>query len=272
MIDSDMGSIDIQTAPGDKVEARILIKLRNGSESKLERMLSELDLDSFQSGNDVTITLEKKKKDWWSGIKNSGLSVEFEVTVPQQYNVDLKTSGGSISVADLEGSVDARSSGGSLNMGDIQGPVTGHTSGGSITVQSCAGDVDVRTSGGSLKLGNIDGTVIGRTSGGSIHVDEVMGMIDAKTSGGGIHVAIAKQPEAECNLSTSGGGITAYLAENISMNVDAKTSGGGVSTDFPVKVEGKISGQSLRAEINGGGPLLTLRTSGGGIHIKKIEK
>jgi hypothetical protein len=271
MIDSDMGSIEIQTAAGDKVEARILIQVRNGGESKLERLLDELVLDSNQAGDDVTITLEKKDKDWWSGNKFNGFNVKFLVTVPMKYNVDLKTSGGSISVDDLEGTVDAGTSGGSLEMGNIQGPITGHTSGGSITVESCKGDVDVRTSGGSLKLGEIAGAVVGRTSGGSIHVDEVMGMIDARTSGGGIYVAITKQPKAECNLSTSGGGITACLADNISMNVDAQTSGGGVSTDFPVKVEGKISGQSLRAEINGGGPPLILRTSGGSIHIKKME-
>jgi hypothetical protein len=49
--------------------------------------------------------------------------------------------------------------------------------------------------------------------------------------------------------------------------VDASTSGGSVSSDFPVPSSGNR--QSLRAAINGGGPLLQLRTSGGGIHIQK---
>lgn len=271
VIEADMGSIDIETSEANQVDAGILIRLKNGGESKLERLLDELDLDSGQSGDDVTVTLKKKDRKWWSGFKYNGLTVHFKVTVPHQYNVDLKTAGGSIEVADLEGTVDVATSGGGLDIGNITGPVHGKTSGGSISVKSCQGDVAVKTSGGSLKLGEIAGTVIGKTSGGSIHVDEVGGRINASTSGGGIHVTITKQPEAECKLSTSGGGITAYLAEDIGVDVDAKTSGGGVSTDFPVTTQGKPDGHSLQAEINGGGPPLILRTSGGGIHIKRFN-
>jgi len=269
-IESDMGSIHVETSASDNVETVIRIKLKNGDDSKLERLLKELDLDSGQYGNNVTITLEKKNDSWWKSFKYNGLSVRFDVTVPEKYNVDLKTSGGSISVADLQGTADVATSGGSLSMGNIEGPINGHTSGGSITVESCQGDVNVKTSGGSLKLGKIAGTVVGHTSGGSIHVEEVMGMIEAKTSGGSIHASIAEQPSETCILSTSGGNVTAYLADDIGMHVDAKTSGGGVSTDFPVKIQGKIGGKSLNADINGGGPLLKMRTSGGSIRIKQL--
>lgn len=269
-IDSDMGSVNIRTAPASQVEAEIRIELKTGGESELNRLLNELDLDSDQSGNDVTITLQKKDKDGWPGNKYNGLSITFDVTVPEKYNVDLKTDGGGISVDDLQGTVDVSTSGGSLNMGNIEGPVNGRTSGGSITVENCKGNVDVRTSGGNLKLGKIAGAVIGHTSGGSIHVEEVKGTIEAKTSGGSIHASITEQPKAACSLSTSGGNVTACLAEGIGMHVDAKTSAGNISTDFPVKVEKKLSGQSLNAEINGGGPLLKLRTSGGSIRVNKL--
>jgi len=53
----------------------------------------------------------------------------------------------------------------------------------------------------------------------------------------------------------------------VHVNVDASTSGGSVSSDFPVPTSGDH--QNLRAAINGGGPLLQLRTSGGGINIQK---
>jgi len=43
--------------------------------------------------------------------------------------------------------------------------------------------------------------------------------------------------------------------------------GRGPSSDFPVPTSG--DGHNLRAAINGGGPLLHLRTSGGGIRIQK---
>jgi hypothetical protein len=63
------------------------------------------------------------------------LNVKFIIKVPLSYNVNLITSGGSISVDDLEGTVDIRTSGGNLGLVNIKGPVTGKTSGGSIYIK-----------------------------------------------------------------------------------------------------------------------------------------
>jgi DUF4097 and DUF4098 domain-containing protein YvlB len=109
------------------------------------------------------------------------------------------------------------------------------------------------------------------TSGGGISVEEVMGNIDASTSGGPVNVTITRTPTADCKLTTSGGGITVRLTPDAAIHVDASTSGGHVSTDFPVLVKGKLDSRSLQADINGGGPLLFLRTSGGGISIRQIQ-
>jgi len=84
------------------------------------------------------------------------------------------------------------------------------------------------------------------TSGGSIQVDEVMGHIDASTSGGSITVDL--NPECE-------------------VNINAKTIGGKVTTDLPVTLTDEFNNNKLIANINGGGPELYMRTSGGGIHL-----
>jgi hypothetical protein len=68
-------------------------------------------------------------------------------------------------------------------------------------------------------------------------------------------------------LSTSGGSINIELAASVHVDVDASTSGGGISSDFAVPISGDR--QNLRAAINGGGPLLQLHSSGGGISIHK---
>ena len=79
------------------------------------------------------------------------------------------------------------------------------------------------------------------------------------------------QPQRECNLRTSGGGITIALIPDIAVDVEAKTSGGHVSTDFVVEsvIQGKVPKNRLEGSINGGGPLLKLRTSGGNIRLQK---
>jgi len=288
-IETDVGSIEVQADGGNQVKVEVFRDVDARSKGEIDDILEDFKIDFDQRGDDVFITGEWKDKSnrWWNRRKKR-LKLRYVVSVPTKYNVDLQTSGGSISVDDLEGKVNSKTSGGSLNFGDIKGPVYGRTSGGSITLDGCEGTADVRTSGGGIHIGEVDGNVDAHTSGGSItierakgevnagtsggsiKVEEVMGAIEATTSGGSVTAHISQQPKGRCYLKTSGGSVKVYLAEDIGVDLDARTSGGHVETDFPVTVQGKISKRSLQAEVNGGGPELILRTSGGSIYLRKM--
>lgn len=272
-VETDLGTVDIQTGDKNNVEVEVLLTADTRDEDKAKEIFDRFQLDFEQEGDDVFITgdLSKEKKGWnfWGGERNK-LKVAFVVTVPHEFDVTVKTSGGSISVADLKGDVRVKTSGGSLDFDNIEGPVSAKTSGGSISLNSCAGSADVRTSGGSINIGRVAGEVVAHTSGGSINVEEVMGTIDASTSGGSVNARITKQPEDDCRLVTSGGSVTVYLDPNMDFDLDARTSAGHVETDFPLKVKGRISKSSLQATINDGGPELYLRTSGGNINLHEL--
>nr|WP_281285031.1 DUF4097 family beta strand repeat-containing protein [Colwellia demingiae] len=107
-----------------------------------------------------------------------------------------------------------------------------------------------------------------KTSGGSLDLDNIIGKIDAHTSGGSIELKLPKNPTKDSKVKTSGGSITAHLAKNVAVNLSAKTSGGRVSSEFTV--DGKITKRSIKGTINGGGPELVLKTSGGSVRIKEI--
>lgn len=288
-INTERGSIEVKTSSRKVVDVTVVRKAKTSSEKEAQEIFDNFEIRFEHNGDDVTIeteTLKERISFWNSGSRH--LRVRFLITVPQKYNVDLKTSGGSISVDDLEGEVLSKTSGGSLHFGKIIGPVKGKTSGGSITLDGCNGNIEVNTSGGSIKIGEVNGTVYARTSGGSIRiehaegsvdaktsggsikVEEVMGTINASTSGGSVTARISQQPNDNCSLKTSGGSVKVYLAKGIKLNLDAHTSSGKVVTDFPVDVQGEISKSSLKAQINGGGPDLNLRTSGGNIYLKRL--
>lgn len=271
IVDTEWGAIEVHTSDRSVVELVV---------ERAEKL--ELSYDR-QEG---TTTIRGKKKDLGSfdffGLV-AGRPPLFRLTVPHQHDLELNTSGGGIEIGDLQGRVSARTSGGSLSFGHIAGPLEGKTSGGSIALKGCAAKASVSTSGGSIHIGETGGEVQAKTSGGSIHisraqgavqaktsggsitVDEVLGPIDARTSGGSIRAQLSQQPQGPCYLGTSGGHVEVVLAADIGLQVDAHTSGGRVSTDFPV--QGTTN--SLKAPINGGGPLLTLRTSGGSIRLHK---
>lgn len=285
-IDADMGSIKVSSGPEEKVQITLYQSIDVGSEKEADNLLKDLKLDFVQTGSEVRVT-SRYDRDRIFGWNRSRMKLRFVVTVPQRFNVDLKTSGGSVAVAELEGEVIARTSGGSLTFGKITGPVRGKTSGGSIELESCKGEADVSTSGGGITIGAVDGRVLASTSGGSIRiteargtvkaatsggsisVKEVLGDIDASTSGGTISATITRQPQGPCRLATSGGSVNVALAADIKADINASTSGGRVASELEMMVSGEIGRSSLQGKLNGGGPELYLRTSGGNINITR---
>jgi len=271
---SEFGEIDVQTAAQDKVEIVITKESKFELDRETQEALADFEVAFEHEDSDVRVegAFKRGQKHWREKLNQ--LKIRFHVTVPRQYNVDLDTASGGVSVADLDGEVLARTSGGSLRFGNITGSVSGRTSGGSIKLTSCGSPVNLKTSGGSIEVGDVTGEVKAETSGGSITLASVAGTVNAKTSGGSIRVAMTIQPEHDCNLHTSGGGIVVTLIPDIAVDVEAETSGGHVSTDFLVAsvIQGKVPRNQLKGTINGGGPLLKLQTSGGNIHLRKAEE
>jgi hypothetical protein len=95
--------------------------------------------------------------------------------------------------------------------------------------------------------------------------------VNAFTSGGGVTASLIGQPKEQCRLSTSGGSINVRLSRDIHVDLDASSSGGNVWTDFTVPARSEREQRELHAPLNGGGPLLYLHTSGGGITVRHTD-
>ncbi|HEX9756073.1 MAG TPA: DUF4097 family beta strand repeat-containing protein [Gemmatimonadales bacterium] len=123
---------------------------------------------------------------------------------------------------------------------------------GSLTVEGITGDLDLETTNGSIRLGGVAGTVRAETTNGSI----------AAVLGGN------RWSGRELDLETTNGGIRLTVPEGFSADLDASTTNGGIEVDFPVTVRGRISRQ-ISGKLGDGGPPIRLRTTNGGIAIRK---
>ena len=283
---ADFGAVQVRSTPKDEVRIEVTKWVEGRSRRSTKELFEDYEISYSQTARGVSIIAKMRgRSSWWQS--NDGLQVEFRITVPQRYNLELNTSGGSIDVDDLIGEARVKTSGGSLTLGRIEGPVTAKTSGGSIELRQCKGNLLAHTSGGGIAVGDVDGEVDIETSGGSIEVDgasgdlrahtsggglslrNLRGNVDASTSGGSIEAELLAPISAACELSTSGGGISIYVSKDFKADLDARCSGGDVHCDMPITVQGSFGEGKLVGKINGGGPLLTLRTSGGGIELRQ---
>ncbi|MEA2235891.1 MAG: hypothetical protein QOC81_615 [Thermoanaerobaculia bacterium] len=284
-IDADVGDIRV-TSGASNVSVDVIRRARTSSQSRADELFKDLDVTFSQAQNDVRVHARYNHPTSWFHW-NTDLEVRFVVNVPAQYSVDLTTSGGDITVSDLGGRARVHTSGGDVSLGRIAGLVDAYTSGGDVSVTGTRSAATLSTSGGDIKVGEAMGSLSAKTSGGSIEVrhaaadlkthtsggsieiGDAGGAIDASTSGGSITARLSQQPRGDSRLSTSGGGITIHVAPHVALDIDAHTSGGDVASDVPVTILGKQNDSSLNGKLNGGGPRLVLRSSGGDIRLEK---
>ena len=265
------GDIRVEPGAGDTVKVVARQKIRANTDAEADELLKDLTLTIEQQGNDVVAIAKYPDKPFgWLRGSWPPVQVDFIVTVPNRYNTDLHTSGGDIAVGNLTGKMLARTSGGDVKFGQIDGSVDAGTSGGDVQLASCSGATKLRTSGGDVTAERIVGPADLGTSGGDIVVKHVENTLQAHTSGGDIEAGIAGALKGDCSLGTSGGDVTVTIDKSVACQLDASTSGGGVqAAGLTITLEGGGIGKSrLVGKVNGGGPLLKLRTSGGEIEVR----
>ena len=269
-LETQGGAINVTRGGDGVVKITARERIRADNEAEADDLLKKLDLAFEQTGNDVSAIAKYESRvsgfHWgsWPPVQ-----VDFIVTVPASFATDLHTSGGGITVGDLNGPVHARTSGGGIKLGKIGAGVDAHTSGGSVTLESATGEVKLGSSGGNIGVGRVDGPASLSTSGGSIKIESVIGSLRANTSGGNIRAGIAGPLKNDCVLSTSGGSVKISVDKTAAFQLDASTSGGSVDAGgLTITLEKSNRSRSrLAGSVNGGGPLLKLRSSGGNIDL-----
>jgi len=173
--------------------------------------------------------------------------VLFEVSVPLNYNVEVKTEAGDIETQDIGGFANLSTQGGNIRTGRIGGSVSGaraasserpvaklETEGGHIQVLDVAGDLTAFTAGGHIIARNISGDASLHSGGGHIRAGQIGGRADLQTDGGNITVG---QAGNLVSVRTGGGQID---FGEVRGSVRAQTGGGGIRIMYvsgPMEVE-----------------------------------
>jgi DUF4097 and DUF4098 domain-containing protein YvlB len=204
-------------------------------------------------------------------INARDISVNYEITVPAETtirthsgsgdqiiegthgNIDLQSGSGDIKLSQLTGEVRLQTGSGDVRALGISGPVRGGTGSGNFEVEETGpGDVDVHTGSGNLSIRGIQGALHGETGSGDITAEGTQtGTWEMRTGSGNVHVRLPANAAFDANLSTSSGTMD-------------------VNPAITMTVQGRVqeTRKSINGKVRGGGPLLTVRTGSGDIHIE----
>lgn len=188
--------------------------------------------------------------------------------------LDLETSFGSVTVRDAAAeSLTARSDSGEIKAEEItlNGALDLETNFGDVTAAGVrATSYRLKSSSGNLTLDGCSGLLDLQTDFGGIEVSNATEAgLTLKTDSGEIYFSGRLLAEGT-NLVESGfGKIHLILPADAAFDLDAETDFGSIETDFAVMVT-EFEEKHIVGEVNGGGPLLQIRTNSGDITLESV--
>ncbi|MFZ0309955.1 MAG: DUF4097 family beta strand repeat-containing protein [Candidatus Sulfotelmatobacter sp.] len=199
------------------------------------------------------------------------ISVDYEITVPidttirshsgsgdqtiegTHGNVDLQSGSGDVKLSRLTGEIRLQTGSGDVRAREIAGPVRGGAGSGDIEVEETgAGDIDLHTGSGNITARGIQGAFRAEAGSGDVTAEGTQtGAWEIRTGSGNVHVRLPANAAFDANISTSSG----------TLDVDAPIT---------MTVQGRVqeTRKQIVGKVRGGGPLLSLRTGSGDIHIE----
>ena len=214
-----------------------------------------------QDGNNIRIDY----------VNAHDISVDYEITVPADTtirthsgsgdqtiegthgNVDLQSSSGELKLTKITGEIHFQTGSGNVRAREISGAVQGGAGSGDMEVEETgAGDIDLQTGSGNITVRGIHGGLHAQAGSGDITAEGTMtGGWEIRTGSGNVHARLPADAAFDANISTSSG----------TLDVDAPIT---------MTVQGRVNEthKTIMGKVRGGGPMLTLRTGSGDIHIE----
>jgi DUF4097 and DUF4098 domain-containing protein YvlB len=199
------------------------------------------------------------------------ISVDYEIAVPPDTtirtrtgsgdqtiegthaNADLQSGSGDLRLANLSGELRLQTGSGNVRGHDISGPIHGGAGSGDIQIdETGSGDIELHTGSGNITVRGIQGAFRADAGSGDITAEGTQtGSWEIRTGSGNVHIRLPGNAAFDAELTSSSGTID-------------------VGPAIEMTVQGRVqeSRKSIRGKVRGGGPLLSVRTGSGDIHIQ----
>ncbi len=261
---SKSGDITIHNGSAGTVSIHGKIHVGNdrwfGGERKADVQEIQNNPPIRQNGNSIRIDY----------VNASNISIDYEITVPENTAVRAHTGSGDQNVEGLKGNVDLESGSGDMKLARLTGDMHFQTGSGNVTGRELAGPVRAKAGSGDIVVDETGaGDVEMRTGSGNITVKGINGGFHAEAGSGDIRGQ--GSPRNLWSVRTGSGNVTLQLPSEAAFDVDISSSSGTVTLGHPVTttVQGRIqeSRKSVVGKVRGGGPTISVHTGSGDVRV-----
>lgn len=276
-IDTPQGDISVDGV-GDTKQLRVVVR-KTGyamSEDEARSRATAAGVSVQQSGNEVSLQANPKGQD------ESTSRVSFEVHLPRNVTLDLRTGHGDVQVDGIAGSVSANAARGDVRLRDVGGDARVDVGRGDARVSDAKGNVHISGKGSEVEVTDVTGaaTIDGEfygpitarnvTQGArfvSSHTDLTIGGLPGRMTveSGDLSVANATGPfllttgdksisledlSGRIRVQNKRGDITVRLKSSPKDEIDLSNDSGGIELALPAKSAFEIAAASRGGDID----------------------
>ncbi len=245
-VDVGDGDVEVRSGQGGVARVRVCVQARDldWGREVFERMQFEVR----EEGDGLIVRSHNPRIRDYEWRDNRGVNFKIEITVPEEFDLDIRTSDGDLDIGNMIGRTNLRTSDGDVVLGALRGP--------EISIETSDGDIRAELlEAQRIRVETSDGDVDLAVGGGQTHV---------RTSDGDVLLNLLAQGEVE--IHTGDGDITIYADPSLRADLELR---GEVRVEADIQMTGRIGGDVARGKLNGGGPLLLARTGDGTITLRE---
>jgi DUF4097 and DUF4098 domain-containing protein YvlB len=273
MLSNISGNIQIVPGSATSIEVEALTHAWGQNAEAAKQRLADAVIETYASGNRVEVRVEHGQR-----RDARGVDVEFNVKVPGDASVDLRTVSGDVRVTNVKGELRVQAISGNVVLEGtakigvvktVSGDLTINNGGSDqqISLSTVNGDLQVQTlTARAIDLDTINGDVrIAGWSGDRAHIRSLDGDLDVQAS-------LAKGGRYE--IESHSGNINLSLPEQPGFELEANTFNGRIRIDFPIRSEGPIRDsdrgpRSVRGTYGDASSSLRLQTFNGNLTVTR---
>lgn len=282
-VQTGSGNITVHSGPAGKVQVNARIHASEewfgGGMSAEERVRRiEANPPIKQTGNMVSIGRIEDRE------LRQHVSIDYDIVLPENSRLQAQTGSGDQEIANVKGGLRASTGSGNIKASFVGGDPRLETGSGDITLNSVSGRVYANTGSGNIVARGVSGGLVAETGSGDVEFEQTSGgNVTAHTGSGNIRLRSVKggleahtgsgdvdvdgEATQAWDVETGSGNVNLRLPQNASFDLKAESSSGSIEMGHPITVQGTMKRNRIEGKVGNGGPLLTLHTGSGDIHL-----
>lgn len=263
MVSNVSGNIAVKT--WNKPSVQVVSTTKADSVDELSRVSIEY------SESDKFLKIETRHGK--NGDSSHGVSVSFDITIPDLASVVVKSISGDITFTSIGGIADAETISGDIIATGNRSSLKAKSISGKITLDGSHGASELKTISGWIKITDHVGSLEGETISGDLSFLKISESqnVKAKSVSGDIIFSGTLLPQTVMSMSSHSGEVVLELPDQTAFDLITKTFSGSIRCDFPITKSGEVSPRRMNGRVGDGGPSLSLSSFSGDITIKKAK-